>query len=97
MCDTVVGNSPPFLTQTCLFTIFPYISTTNRGSQFWENREKAGLSKTGVSCLRLCDMHLVIFWAKKYKPEYRTSTYREKYVGALSGTTPFTTAWYDAL
>jgi len=33
----------PVLTQTCLFTIFPTISTTISGSQFWENREKAGL------------------------------------------------------
>jgi len=48
-----VGNSSPFLTQTCLFTIFPNISTTIRGSQFWENHEKAGLSKTGMSCRRL--------------------------------------------
>ena len=39
-----------FDTQTCLFTIFPNISTTIRGSQFWENREKAGL---WVSCRRL--------------------------------------------
>jgi len=29
--------------QTCLFTIFPNISTTISGSPFWENREKAGL------------------------------------------------------
>ncbi len=29
------------------------ISTTNRGSQFWENREKVGLSKMGMSCPRL--------------------------------------------
>jgi len=36
-----------------LFTIFPIISTTNRGSQFWENREKAGFSKMGKSCRRL--------------------------------------------
>ncbi len=39
----------PHFWQTCLFTIFPIISTTNRGSQFWENREKAGLSKMGMS------------------------------------------------
>jgi len=52
-----VGNSPPFLTQTCLFTISPNISTTIRGSQFWGNREKAGLSKTGVSCRRLIIAH----------------------------------------
>jgi len=45
----------------------------------------------------MCDMHLVIFRAKKYKPEYRTSTNRAKYVGALSGTTPFNTNWYYAL
>jgi len=45
----------------------------------------------------MCDMHLVIFPAKKYKTEYRTSTNLAKYVGALSGTTPFNTAWYDAL
>ncbi len=40
----------PHFWQTCLFTIFPMISTTNRGSPFWENREKAGLSKMGMSC-----------------------------------------------
>jgi len=39
--------------QTCLFTIFPNISTTISASQFWGNREKAGLSKTRVSCRRL--------------------------------------------
>jgi hypothetical protein len=43
-----VGNS-----QTCLFTNFPNISTTIRGSQFQGIREKAGLSETGVSCRRL--------------------------------------------
>jgi len=43
----------PRFWQTCLFTIFPNISTTISGSQFWENREKAGLSKTGVSCRRM--------------------------------------------
>ena len=39
---SAVGNSSPFW-QTCLFTIFPTISTTISGSQCWENREKAGL------------------------------------------------------
>ncbi len=46
------ATHPPFW-QTRLFTIFPIISTTNRGSPFWENREKAGLSKRGMSCRRL--------------------------------------------
>jgi hypothetical protein len=45
----------------------------------------------------MCDMHLVICLAKKYKTEYRTSTNRVKYVGARPGTTPFNTAWYDTL
>jgi hypothetical protein len=35
------------------FHDFPNISSTTRGSQFWENREKAGLSKTAMSCRRL--------------------------------------------
>ena len=45
----------------------------------------------------MCDMHLVLFLAKKYKPEYRTSTNRTKIVGERPFTTPFNTAWYDAL
>ncbi len=44
--SSAVGNSPRFW-QTCLFTIFPKLWTTNRGWNIWENREKAGLSKTG--------------------------------------------------
>ena len=47
----------------CLFTIFPTISTTICGS-FWENREKTGLSKRGMSGTRLDDAHLVGFLAK---------------------------------
>ncbi len=34
-------------------TNYPNISTTIRGSQFHGIREKAGLSKTGVSCRQL--------------------------------------------
>jgi hypothetical protein len=33
--------------------IFPKRWTTNRGLNNWENREKAGLSKRGMSCRRL--------------------------------------------
>ncbi len=43
----------PHFGQTCLFTNFPNISTTVRGSKFRRIREKAGLSKMGVSCWRL--------------------------------------------
>ncbi len=43
----------PHFGQSCLFTNFPNISTTIRGSQFQGIREKAGLSKMGVSCRRL--------------------------------------------
>jgi hypothetical protein len=56
----VYRNQPsathPHFGQTCLFAIFPIISTTNRGSPFWENREKAGLSKMGMSCRRLIEI-----------------------------------------
>ena len=45
----------------------------------------------------ICEMHLVIFLAKKYKPQYLSSTNHAKYVGELPGTTPFNTAWYDAI
>jgi len=49
-----VCHSPPFLTQTGLFAIFPTISTTISGSPIWENRAKAGLCpKKGVSGTRL--------------------------------------------
>jgi len=41
----VVCHSP--VCQTCLFTIFPTISTTIRGSPFWEHREKAGCQNRG--------------------------------------------------
>ena len=43
----------PHFGQTCLFTNFPNILTTIRGSEFKGIREKAGLSKMGVSCRRL--------------------------------------------
>jgi hypothetical protein len=43
----------PHFGQTCLFTNSPNISTTVRGSKFQGIREKAGLSKMGVSCRRL--------------------------------------------
>ena len=43
----------PHFWQTCLFTNFPNILTTIRGSEFKEIREKAGLSKMGMSCRRL--------------------------------------------
>ncbi len=43
----------PHFGQTCLFTNFPNILTTIRGSEFRGIREKAGLSKMGVSCRRL--------------------------------------------
>ncbi len=46
------ATHPPFW-QTCLFTIFPKRRTTIRGWNNWENREKAGLSKRGMSCRRL--------------------------------------------
>ncbi len=52
-CYSAVGNSCGCFGQTCLFTIFPNISTTIRGSEFNEIREKAGLSKTRMSCRRL--------------------------------------------
>ncbi len=39
--------------KTCLFTNYPNISTTIRGSQFQGIREKAGLSKTGVTSTEL--------------------------------------------
>jgi len=45
----------------------------------------------------MCDVHLVIFLAKKYKAAYRTSTNRATYVDELPGTKPFNTAWFDAL
>jgi len=41
--------------QTCLVTIFPKLWTSDRGWNIWKNRDKAGLSKTGVSCRRLVD------------------------------------------
>ncbi len=47
----------PHFGQTCLFTNSPNISTTVRGSKFQGIREKAGLSKMGVSCRRLNPTH----------------------------------------
>jgi hypothetical protein len=43
----------PHFGQTCLFTNPPKFGTTNCGWNVWEIREKAGLSKMGVSCRRL--------------------------------------------
>jgi len=78
-----IGRCQPSAThrrfgQTCLFTIFPNISTTIRGSQFRENREKAGLCQkrgelpTASRCAVI--LVIVIFLAKRYKTRYRTST-----------------------
>ncbi len=39
--------------------------------------------------VEMCDMHLVIFLAKKYKTEYRTSTNRIHLLDKRPGTTPF--------
>ncbi len=52
-----VGNSLAFWTQTCLFTNSIKVGTTNCGWNIWENREKAGLSKTLMSCRRLKHTH----------------------------------------
>jgi hypothetical protein len=43
----------PIFDKTAFFTNFPNILTTIRGSEFKEIREKAGLSKMGMSCRRL--------------------------------------------
>jgi len=55
-------------------TILWFIQT-NRGWSIWVNREKAGLSKTGVSCRRLhptdswymCDMFTCHSWPENHK------------------------------
>jgi hypothetical protein len=52
--DQPSATSPHF-GQTCLFTNFPNILTTIRGSEFKGIREKAGLSKMGPSCRRLAE------------------------------------------
>ena len=51
-------------------------------------------STNRIKSVEMCDMHLVIFLANKYKTEYSTSTNLAKYVGALPGTTHFNTTWY---
>jgi hypothetical protein len=53
MCFDQPSATHPHFGQTCLFTNFPNISTTVRGSKFQGIREKVGLSKMGVSCRRL--------------------------------------------
>jgi len=72
----------PRFWQTCLFTIFPKLWIINRGWNIWENREKAGLSKTGwvadgwchpraesatfCSPQWICILHF--FWPRNTKP-----------------------------
>ncbi len=56
-CTDQPSATHPRFWQTCLFTILPKLWTTNRGWNIWENREKAGLSKRGMSCRRLVQTH----------------------------------------
>ena len=50
-----VGNSPPFLTNLPFHDFPNYFNQESWFTmlQFWENHEKAGLSKMGMSCRRL--------------------------------------------
>ena len=57
------SETHPYFGQTCLFTNFPNISTTVRGSKFQGFREKAAFwSKIGVNFRRLVSLRGTFKW-----------------------------------